>query len=230
MAILAPVLALLLYKGCLRFNYPSDAEFPIKGIDVSHHQKEIDWSKIKEQKIKFAFIKATEGEDFKDNKFGHNWAMAKENGIDVGAYHFFTFCKRGEVQARNFIETVLYEPNSLPPVIDLEYGGNCKLNKSKQEVLAEIERLEALLFDRYKKRPILYVTEEFYQDFLVGSFLQNPIWIRSVFRRPKVLVGRSWLFWQYANRGHLKGINTYVDLNVFNGDEEAYEELKKEVL
>ncbi|MFW6328321.1 MAG: GH25 family lysozyme [Bacteroidota bacterium] len=47
-------------------------------------------------------------------------------GFYVGAYHFFTFCKSGKVQAANFISSVLCSMKSLLPVIDLEFCGNCK--------------------------------------------------------------------------------------------------------
>jgi len=208
----------LFYTGITRFNYPSDSKFPIKGIDVSHHQMDIDWKKVKEQKIEFAFIKATEGGDFKDPNFTKNWNEARKYKIDVGAYHFFTFCKSGELQARNFMQTVPAETNALPPIIDLEYGGNCVLTKSKTYIIQEIHKIEKLLHQKYDKKPVFYVTREFYEDILKGNFLNNPIWFRSIFHKPKISDGRPWLFWQYGNRGHLKGINTYVDLNVFNGN------------
>jgi lysozyme len=57
---------------------------------------------------------------------------------------------------------------------------------------------------------------EFYQKYLLNDFRDYPIWIRDIYRQPK-LEGREWVIWQFANRAHLKGINTYVDLNVVNG-------------
>jgi lysozyme len=226
-SVFALIIGILFFKGYIWFNTPSKSAFPIRGIDVSNHQNEIDWNKVKEENIKFAFIKATEGGDFKDKRFNQNWEEAKKNNIDVGAYHFFTFCKSGKAQANNFIETVPNEKNNLPPVIDLEYGGNCKLTKTKKEVLKEIKVFERLLFEQYKKKAILYVTKNFHRDFLIGEFPDNPIWYRSIFTRPQMIENRKWLFWQYGNRGHLKGINTYVDLNVFNGSHNEYEKMKK---
>ncbi|WP_210405324.1 glycoside hydrolase family 25 protein [Limnobaculum zhutongyuii] len=216
-----------LYSGYIRFNYPSLTEYPIQGIDVSHHQNEINWQQLDKERVRFVFIKATEGSDFKDNSFTANWRHAGEQGFVVGAYHFFTFCRSGEEQAINFIETVPKVANMLPPVIDLEYGGNCQLTTGKEQVLAEIailiERLEVF----YQKKPILYVTQEFFDDFLVGKFEQNPLWIRNIYRRPALKDRRPWMFWQYANRGRLSGIETVVDLNTFNGTKEEFETLIK---
>ena len=49
------------YTGLLQFNYPSKKEYPIRGIDISHYQGNIDWSELSKENISFVFIKATEG-------------------------------------------------------------------------------------------------------------------------------------------------------------------------
>ncbi|GKX63242.1 lysozyme [Pragia fontium] len=209
-----------LYNGFIRFNYPSLTQYPIQGIDVSHHQKNIDWNRLDKKKVRFVFIKATEGRDFKDKSFMTNWHAAREQGFIVGAYHFFVFCKTGAEQAQNFIETVPKKSGTLPPVLDLEYGGNCQLTTSKERIRAEIEEMVKQLESAYGKKPILYATREFFDDFLVNEFKELPIWIRDIYRHPSLNDNnRKWLFWQYANRGRLDGIETFVDLNAFNGSE-----------
>jgi lysozyme len=215
----------LIYAGYIRFNYLFSIEFPIQGIDVSHHQKEIEWNKINKNDVRFVFIKATEGGDFKDKKFEFNWKESKKNKFNVGAYHFFTFCKSGREQAKNFIETVPVEKGSLPPVINIELEGNCKIKKDKKEIHAEIDTLQQLLQQNYLKKPIFYVTEDFYNEFLVDKFSDNPIWFRDIYKKPNLKGNRKWLFWQYGDSGHLEGINTDVDLNVFNGSEKEFKKL-----
>ncbi len=116
------------YAGYVRLNYPSLNEFPVQGIDISHHQNKIDWQKLSQEKdqVQFVFIKATEGGDFKDTQFQSYLQRANEYSIPAGAYHFFTFCRSGKEQADHFIQTVAGHNMLLPPVIDLEFGGNCK--------------------------------------------------------------------------------------------------------
>ncbi len=225
-AALAGALLVLLYSGTIRLNYLSRLEFPIQGIDVSHHQGQINWPQVAQQAIQFAFIKATEGGDFKDKQFQNNWDQARAVGIDVGAYHFFTFCRTGLQQAKNFIDTVPNISDALPPVIDLEFGGNCQLKISDQAVLFEIDQLQQRLTQVYGKRPIFYATPEFYNRFLINRFPDNPIWIRNIFSKPSLPDQRQWLFWQFANRGHLNGIQGPVDLNVFNGSTADYQHFK----
>ena len=63
------VLALLLFFGVLHINNPSAKEYPIRGVDVSSYQGEVDWDTLSEQNISFAYIKATEGSSYKDDRF-----------------------------------------------------------------------------------------------------------------------------------------------------------------
>lgn len=93
-AVFAACFVYALYQGIVRLNYPSRDDFPIQGIDISHHQKEIDWDRLKVSEIQFIFIKATEGGDFKDKRFQLNWRDARDRGFAVGAYHFFTLQQR----------------------------------------------------------------------------------------------------------------------------------------
>lgn len=212
------LLAYLLFVGQIRFNYPDKDEFPIVGIDVSHHQGEIRWTELKTENISFVIIKATEGGDYKDPFFTKNWTNSKEVGFKTGAYHFYRICKNGKEQAQNFIETVPNQADNLPPTIDLEFGGNCKTDKTKDQILKEINEFLDILESHYKRRPIIYVTHEFYDQYLVDKFKDHPIWIRDIFKRPELRDKREWLIWQFANRAHLKGIDMYVDLNVLNGE------------
>jgi lysozyme len=214
--------ASLYFYGYVRFNYPDKSLFPVNGIDISHHQGQIDWNKLKHEDIRFVYIKATEGGDFKDHAFKRNWQSAKDSGMYRGAYHFFTFCTPGKAQAINFVRTVPNEPNTIPPVIDFEYGGNCKSRPPKEVLLKEVRDYVKEIERAYGKPPIFYTTYEAYNDYLQGEIDTYELWIRDIFRAPHLGEGRSWTFWQYAHRARVAGIKWRVDLNVFNGSKEAF--------
>lgn len=214
------------YQGYLRMNYPSFEEYPIHGIDISHHQIHIDWDNLDKEAVQFVFIKATEGGTHKDSLFSCNREQAKRHNIPVSAYHFFTFCKSGKEQALNFIESVPNDSTDLPPSIDLEFGGNCKKENQVDNIIQEITEYINITERHYNKRVILYSTNEFYEKYLIGQFPDNPIWIRDILAKPHLPNNREWTFWQFANRGILKGIKTYVDLNVFNGSRSDFEKFK----
>lgn len=224
------ILAFAAYKavmnGYIRFNYPSFDKYPVHGIDVSHHQNEINWDQLDKQHVQFAFIKSTEGATHQDTKFERNWNKAQRRGIPVSAYHFFTFCTSGASQALNFINTVPNDSTNLPPTIDLEYGGNCKEENRVANLDQEIEAYIAMIEKHYNKRVIIYTTKEFYANNIVDKYPNNPIWIRNITAEPSLEHNRQWIFWQYTNRGKLDGIDTYVDLNTFWGSKEELIELQ----
>ncbi|MEK7389718.1 MAG: GH25 family lysozyme [Elusimicrobiota bacterium] len=211
------------FAGHWRLNYPSQTEFRVRGIDVSHHQGEIDWQAVAKEGYRFVYIKATEGGDFKDSVFQRNWAEAKLNGLAVGAYHFFTFCKPGKTQAANLIESVPEEAGALPPVIDFEFVGNCAERPPKEDVLKELSAFADIVEKKYRKPPVLYVTSPAYSQYLAGQADRYRLWIRDVFRRPGRFDERDWTIWQYSDNTRVNGIHGLVDQNVFNGNEEGFQ-------
>jgi len=210
------------FSGYWRFNYPPPWRYPVRGIDVSHHQGAIDWDQVKSEEIDFVYMKATEGSDHKDREFPDNWQAASRIGVVKGAYHFFTFCSPGSEQAANFIATVPVEPNTLPPAIDFEFSGNCKARPKKEAVVKEITVFIRAIEKRYGQSPIFYVTYDSYDAHIKGSFPAYHVWIRDIYAKPHVSDRLYWTFWQYANRGRVKGIKGLVDLDVFNGNNEAF--------
>ncbi len=200
--------------------------YEIHGIDVSWYQNFIDWPSVREMKVKnikigFAFIKATEGLANVDKQYRRNWKKAKEEGLPRGAYHFFLANKSGKIQAQNFITSVKLEPGDLPPVLDIEqlYGTNpAKMRKEIKEWLTTVE-------EHYKVKPIIYTSVSFYADYLNGEFDQYPLWAAHYLEKNKPRINRPWLFWQHNERGRVNGILTRVDFNVFNGDSTDFENL-----
>ncbi len=222
--ILAVAVVLLLYYGVILFNHPSREEFPVQGIDISHHQGSIRWPRIKKQKIDFVYIKATEGGDFVDSSFQNNWQQARELSLPVGAYHFFTLCRPGKEQAENFIATVPATDPSLPPAIDLEFTGNCGTPENRIDFDAEFELFFRMIKDRYRTMPVVYTTYEFMEKHDLRPYSER-LWIRDIFRTPSGKI--RWRFWQYTNRLVLPGIEGFVDGNVFAGSREEFRRYSK---
>ncbi len=61
MSVLAAVYFFLIWNGIILLNHPSKSRYPVRGVDVSHYQGDINWETLASQDISFAFIKATEG-------------------------------------------------------------------------------------------------------------------------------------------------------------------------
>lgn len=69
-------------------DVPSKQDYPVRGVDLSYYQGNIDWDVLASQGVDFCFIKATEGIDHNDSQFAQNWETAQSAQIYVGAYHF----------------------------------------------------------------------------------------------------------------------------------------------
>ncbi len=207
----------LLDNGIIWFVYPDSLKYPVHGIDVSHHQGIIDWEKVGKENIDFAYIKATEGDDLQDEKFQENWKISQKNIPFRGAYLFYSLRINGDKQAENFIRTVPVEKTSLPPAIDLEFGGNSKKRPSREELKSELLKCATLLEKHYGKKPILYITNEFYKTYIKdeNEYKSYNLWVRDLFKEPDSSQWPQWIFWQYKNRGRIKGIEGFVDLNVY---------------
>lgn len=134
----AGVLAVLVYTGAIRFNRPSEAEYPVRGVDVSAYQ-EIDWGTIAAQGIDFAYVKATEGSAWVDPYFAANFEGAIEAGFRVGTYHFFSFDSAWRTQTEAFISAVPVRDVTLPSAVDLElYGSYMSDPKPSDEVWPDL--------------------------------------------------------------------------------------------
>lgn len=189
----------------------------VHGIDVSHHQGEIDWSAVAGDGVAFAFIKASEGGDFVDPRFTENWQGSAEAGVRRGAYHFFTLCRPGARQAENFIRTVPKDANALPHVIDAEHMGPCNQSATVEDVAGEFEVFLDRLEAHYGRRPLIYTTRQFHDAYLMERFTQERFWIRSLVVPPGFR-HEQWTVWQYHNRGRRAGISGPVDLSVLRHD------------
>ena len=122
------IIAFLIYNGNIKFNNPSSKDYPVRGVDVSEYQGEIDWEKLSNQNIDFAYIKATEGSSYTDERFQYNYQNAITTNLKIGAYHFFSFDSDAISQSENYIKNVPKDMNLLPPVVDIEFYGDKNKN------------------------------------------------------------------------------------------------------
>jgi lysozyme len=221
----------LLYRKAKFTHYPEFGinipnEYSIHGIDVSRYQSLIAWEEVKEMKVnnirlRFAFIKATEGIGNTDQQFHRNWRRAKANEITRGAYHFFLATKDGKMQAENFIKRVDLEPGDLPPVLDVEQ----RYGVSKTELQKEVKRWLETVETYYKVTPVIYTNVDFYKQNLGPDFDKYPLWIAHYYQEQHPRISRTWSFWQHSDMGNVNGILSKVDFNVFNGDSLQFRQL-----
>lgn len=187
--------------------------YPVRGIDVSSHNGKIDFEDVVADGYEFVFIKASEGESFRDSTFVENYRNAVSAGMKVGAYHFFRFDCDGVAQAINLLGAVEGRELDLGVVVDVESHGNpegINPNTVADRIGAMIDYLNLLGY-----KVTFYTNRDGYYDYIADNFPTYPLWICSFNSNP---INAEWTFWQFNHHGKVKGIKGEVDLNAFNGD------------
>ena len=199
-------------------SYPEGYE--IHGIDISHHQGDIDWDELREKgminetPIRFIMIKATEGATKIDDNFEDNFYQAREYGFTRGAYHFYSVHSPAKQQANFFINKVKLEKGDLPPVLDVEHKPK---NQTDEEFKASVLEWLEIVERHYGVKPIIYTYYKFKLQYLSDPvFDEYPYWIAHYYVDEVEYEG-PWKFWQHTDVGKLPGIKGNVDFNIYNG-------------
>jgi lysozyme len=217
-------IALLLagFTWCLAGG-PASADY-LYGIDVSHHQKHVNWHEVKNAGYSFGIAKASEGLD-KHSTFDRNWANMKKVTIIRGAYHYALFGMPAVEQADFFYQTVQPAQGDLWLFVDLEYKDNEAYfdGGAKPEDTREwIRRFTSRIQELSGQPAIIYTGPNFWKaKDRVGNPVINfgcPLWISEYgVASPKVpRAWPTWTFWQYAI-GQAAGVRGHCDLDYFNG-------------
>lgn len=187
----------------------------LHGIDVSRYQREVDWKHVKDSNINFAFIKATEGDFLKDPYFDRNWEQSSQQGIKRGAYHYFLPWVPVEKQIAHFKSVVTLRAGDLAPVLDVEtFAPDVTDAQMRSDVKQWLSAIEA----HYGVKPIIYTYQRFYDRKLRGHFPGYHFWIaRYQNVEPSTHPTDKMAFWQYSEKGIVKGIEAPVDVNWFYG-------------
>lgn len=209
---------------------------PVLGIDISHHQGEIDWDAVARSNVRFAFCKATEGVTAIDPRFAEHWAALAATPLLRGAYHF---ARPGggvlgaQMQAEHFAAVVgdCTGARVLPPVLDVETDGGLTPTAVVDWVRAFVSHAEQL----FRRELIIYTGA------LWRATLGNPVvpelgtrmlWTaRYGTQEPVVPATWSrWDFWQFTDgvRGEVQvipGVKGPVDCERFRGELAELQEL-----
>lgn len=231
------------YKG-ERLVYTSNR---IYGIDISKYQHvigkkkyAINWNNLRishlgniskktvsgnvNYPIRFVYIKSTEGSSLLNPYYRSDYIAARAHGFKVGTYHFFSPNTPASTQARLFLKRSILRKGDLPPVLDVEptkeqikkMGGIGVLFARVRTWLRFVEREVGV-------KPILYISQGFVNKYLnyAPDLKHNyQIWIARYGEfKPDIHL----IYWQLCPDGRVNGIHGHVDVNVFNGYQDAFD-------
>jgi lysozyme len=207
------------------YYFPKRENYNVYGIDLSYYQgDQIEWDTLlygNDLPIEFVFLKASEGITLQDKMFEEYSKELIKRNVCFGAYHYFVADISGSEQAKNFLNSISNVKVKLPYVIDIEKYTD------RDVAIKNLNTFIQTINNEKDHEIMIYTNVSTYYDLIVGNDLDHlPLWIAS-YRIDEPQLPKDFLFWQYTDRGRLKGINTKIDLNVFNGSYNGWIKYKK---
>jgi GH25 family lysozyme M1 (1,4-beta-N-acetylmuramidase) len=193
-----------------------------EGIDASHWQGTINWTRVAGASKKFVYLKATEGTTYADPTFTGNRSGARAAGVKVGAYHFArpdATAGDAVAEADWFLSKATFAADDLRPVLDIEVSGGLSVSALQQWVRAWLDEV----YGQTGRRATIYTSPSFWKTSMgdtqsIALAGYTTLWIANWnVNSPSVPAGNwagyGWSFWQYSSTGSVNGISGNVDLD-----------------
>lgn len=192
------------------------------GVDVSYHQGDIDWEKVKASGVHFAFIRLgyrgyETGDIVIDDTFVDNIEGATEAGIEVGVYFFSQATTVDEaIEEAEFVVSNLegYDV-SYPVVFDWENIGTdaARTDEVPAETLTDCTVAFCEYIDGAGYHPMIYSNKRtFILKLDMSRLKQYDFWLAEFNDLPSFYY--DYKIWQYSYTGKVDGIEGDVDLNL----------------
>lgn len=210
-------------SGSVKDKYSPDNKDILYGIDVSYHNGDIDFKKVKNAGFDFVIVRTVyrgygkKGTLLTDNKALDNIKNAKSAGLKVGAYVFSQSINKEEAleEAKLVVDTLSGEKLDLPIFFDAETIRNdvARTDDITKDVFTE----NAIAFMEYVKSKGYdtgfysnMVWEDYYFDM---SKLKNyDVWYADYEDYPQTPY--KFKYWQFSECGIVDGVKGNVDLNI----------------
>ena len=205
-----------------------------EGVDVSSSQhsggRRINWPQVFDSGIRFAHIKATEGNYYVNPYFAGDYSTAKGSRLYPAGYHFaIPSASDGTSQADFFLDTAADSGSraTLPPVVDLEWNpydsSQPCYGLSSNSMVSWIAAFKGEVQRRIHRRPAIYTSAGWWNQCTGGdgSFAGDPLWVAAYDVSDPVLPAgwSTWTLWQYTSTGSVPGISGDVDVSNFVGSQ-----------
>lgn len=193
------------------------------GIDISSHQGEVNWQKVKDSGVEFVFLRVgyrgyEQGLLNPDSAFEEYYNGVRSVGLPVGVYFFSQAIDEKEAMDEAFyvLEHIRNKEITLPVVYDLE---EIDYDTSRiEEISAEQRTNNALAFcqkiEENGYRAMIYTNLSWSQDYFdLYRIMNYPLW----FAHYSSLPGLEYDFeiWQYSDKAEIDGIEWPVDVNLY---------------
>lgn len=205
-----------------RVTYTQNGRRARAGIDVSTHQKDIDWQAVAEDGIDFAILRLghrgyTQGGLFLDETFQQNLQGALEAGLDVGVYFFSQAVTPEEaVEEADYILDVLDgQTLAFPVAFDWESipGDEARTDGLDGETMTRCAAAFCKRIEDAGYRPGVYFNRsQGYLHYDLRELTDYELWLAEYASVPDFYYHFD--LWQYSHTGRVDGIEGDVDLDL----------------
>lgn len=190
----------------------TDPERPIgKIIDVSEHQGQIDWAKVKADDIELAIIRVQDGSSYVDNYYRYNIQQCQQLNIPYAVYAFARYVNEADAgqEATDFYNrTKSISGTGKQPLfymIDVEVATMENMRQG-----TEAWQNKMISFGIAQTNQVAYIANHLYDQFNINVARFGSIVIPAYRSTPP---DHPWDLWQYSDKGSVQGINGNVDMN-----------------
>lgn len=187
-----------------------------KGIDISYHQGNIDFGKVKNQ-VDFVMIRSGYGMYQEDKNFRKYADECERLKIPYGFYHYSYArnIKEADIEVTGMLNSIKSYNPTYPIAIDMEDSDNWKANNGNpsNRTYQDICEYFCNKLEENGYYAIIYANKDWLENRLNTPRLDRfDKWLAQWGEKPTY--NKPFGMWQYSNQGVIDGINGRVDLNI----------------
>ena len=205
-----------------RVTYEKDGRRARAGIDVSTHQKEIDWPTVAADGVDFAILRLghrgyTEGGLFLDEAFERNLQGALDAGLEVGVYFFSQAVtpEEAEEEADYVLDVLDGQDLAFPVAFDWEpiTGDEARTDGLDGEAMTRCAAAFCKRIEDAGYRPAVYFNQtQGYLRYDLRELTDYELWLAEYGAVPDFYYHFD--LWQYSHTGRVDGVQGDVDLDL----------------
>ena len=187
----------------------------MRGIDISQHNGNINFSSVKNSNIDVIIIKATEGVNYVDPMCEAHYNNAVKYNFNIGFYHFMSEKTSPSQQAVDFWNKIKNKKFNVLPCLDIETN---RYGRSRREISDRCIEFLNKFKDISGLDCMIYTGGYFGRDNLDDRVKQYKGWIAHYGVSKPMETGFNVVGHQYTGRGRVNGVNGDVDLDNFDDE------------
>lgn len=187
------------------------------GLDISHHQGDIDFEKLKNAGVEFVFIrvgrtKGIGGEYVLDTKFWQNIEGAEKAGIPVGIYFYsYANSKEAAINDANWVmDQIRGKKIDLPIAFDWENWSSFNEFNLSFFGLSDMANEFLNVFKNSGYDGLVYSSKNYLES--IWMELDYPVWLAHYVKN--TTYKGDYQYWQICSNGRVDGIKGDVDIDI----------------